>query len=48
MEEIIQIRQIIIEESFFKSPDFYDNFQQVAKNIKGFCFFFPSTFISII
>jgi hypothetical protein len=28
------------EELFFKSPDFYDKFQQVAKNIKGFCFFF--------
>jgi len=23
---------------FFKSPDFYDKFQQVAKNIEGFWF----------
>jgi hypothetical protein len=23
-----------------KSPDFYDKFQYVAKNIEGFCFFF--------
>jgi hypothetical protein len=29
----------------FKSPDFYDNFQKVAKNKKGFCFF-PITFKS--
>ncbi len=26
--------------SFSKLPDFYDNFQKVAQNVKGFCFFF--------
>jgi hypothetical protein len=31
---------------FYKSPDFCDNFQQVAKYIEGFSFF--STFISIM
>ncbi len=31
MTEIRQILRIV----FFESPDFYDKFQQVAKNIEG-------------
>ncbi len=28
-----------------KSPDFYDKFQYVAKNIEGFCFLFPVPYL---
>ncbi len=31
-----------------KLPEFYDNFQKVAKNIEGFCCFKKETFISIM
>jgi len=43
MEKMTQIRQIL-KIVFFKSPDFYDKFQQVTKNIEGLGFF--PTFIS--
>jgi hypothetical protein len=43
MDKITQI--LHISKNFFsESPNFYDKFQQVVKNIEGF-FFFP-TFIS--
>jgi hypothetical protein len=47
MGKMAQIRQI----SDFKNsklPVSYDNFQKVAKNIKGFCFVKKKTFISIM
>ncbi len=31
-----------------KLPEFYDNFQKVAKNIEGFCCLKKKTFISIM
>ncbi len=27
------------EKLFFESPDFYDKFQQIVKNIEPFCYF---------
>jgi hypothetical protein len=39
MGKITQIRQITKRKNS-KSPDFYDKFHYVAKNIEGFCFFF--------
>jgi hypothetical protein len=44
MENMAQICQIL-KTKVSESPDFYDKFQYVAKNIEGFCNFF-STFIS--
>jgi hypothetical protein len=35
---MVQIRQISKKRKS-KSPDFYEKFQYVAKNIEGFCFF---------
>ncbi len=45
--KMAQIRRI----SKFKNsklPEFYDNFQKVAKNIDGFCCLKKKTFISIM
>ncbi len=39
MEKMAQICQIS-KTKVSESPDFYDKFQWVAKNIEGFCFFF--------
>jgi hypothetical protein len=34
------IQRIVFRKTDPNSPDFYDNFQQVANKIEGFCFFF--------
>jgi hypothetical protein len=39
-------KEIFFEKTDPNSPDFYDNFQQVANNIEGFCFYLFRTFIS--
>ncbi len=39
MENVAQICQILKTKDS-ESSDFYDKFQQVAKNIEGFCFLF--------